>query len=71
MSIYVYKALTKEGRETQGELQAPNRQIAIEYLQRDNLTPLFLEEKGNLKNARRQFLILLLAIEFRRLIGCF
>ena len=52
MSIYVYKALTKEGRETQGELQAPNRQIAIEYLQRDNLTPLFLEEKGKFEKRK-------------------
>ncbi len=50
--LFIYKALTKEGRETQGELQATNRQVAIEYLQRDNLTPLFIEEKGSFEKRK-------------------
>jgi len=50
--LFIYKALTKEGRETQGELQAVNRQVAIEYLQRDNLTPLFIEEKGSFEKRK-------------------
>lgn len=46
MPIFIYKALTKEGRETQGEIQADNKELAIDYLKRDQLLPLYLEKKG-------------------------
>jgi type II secretory pathway component PulF len=54
--LFVYKALTKEGRETQGEIQAVDRRVAVEYLQRDNLTPLYLEEKGKFEKRESSIL---------------
>lgn len=50
--IFIYKALNKEGQEQHGEVQAESRQIAIDYLRRDSLTPLYIEEKGKFKERR-------------------
>ncbi|MBI5306015.1 type II secretion system F family protein [Candidatus Wolfebacteria bacterium] len=56
MPIFVYKALNTEGKETHGEVQALDRQIAVDYLRRDNLTPFFLEEKGKFQKRQSSFL---------------
>ena len=54
--IFVYKALTKEGVEQQGETQAADKKIAIEDLQRGNLTPFYIEEKGKFEKSESLFL---------------
>ncbi len=51
MPIFIFKALDKEGVQQRGEVQALNKETALDYLRRDSLTPLYLEEKGT----RRQF----------------
>lgn len=52
MPLFVYKALNKFGAEENGEVQALNRRAAIEYLQRNNFTPTYLEEKGKVSRSR-------------------
>src|SRR3989344_607662 len=54
--IFVYKALTKEGEEQQGETQADDKKIAIEDLQRAGLTPFYIEEKGKFEKSESLFL---------------
>ncbi|MBI4993599.1 type II secretion system F family protein [Candidatus Wolfebacteria bacterium] len=56
MSIFVYKALNKEGGQQHGEVQADSRQTAIDFLRRDNLTPIFIEEKGKFEKKQLSFL---------------
>lgn len=55
--IFVYKALTKEGREQQGEAQAVDKKTAIEDLQRNGLTPFYIEEKGKFEKGEGLFSI--------------
>lgn len=50
MPIFIYKALDQAGQQQQGELEAANKEIAIQYLKADNLLPIYLEEKGKIKN---------------------
>lgn len=46
MPIYIFRAFNKEGTEQQGEVQAIDKAAALDYLRRDNLIPLYLEERG-------------------------
>ena len=56
MSIFIYRALNKDGREEQGELQANDKETAVEYLKRDGFLALSLEEKGKIKKGGLSFL---------------
>ncbi len=56
MSIFIYRALNKDGREEQGELQASDKETAVEYLKRDGFLALSLEEKGKIKKSGFSFL---------------
>ena len=52
MPFFIYKALNSVGGETQGEIQADNKKTAIDYLKRDGLTPLYIEEKGKFEKSQ-------------------
>ncbi|MEK7593223.1 MAG: type II secretion system F family protein [Patescibacteria group bacterium] len=52
MPFFIYKALNSAGGETQGEIQADNKKTAIDYLKRDKLTPLYIEEKGKFEKSQ-------------------
>lgn len=59
MPIFIYRALNKEGHQQNGEVQAESRDMAIEYLQREKLTLLFLEKAGYIKKKQFSFINLL------------
>lgn len=56
MPIFIYRALNKEGHQQEGEVQAESRGMAIEYLRRENLTPIFLEKIGYVEKNQFSFL---------------
>ena len=60
MPIFIYRALNKEGHRQEGEVQAESRGMAIEYLQREKLTPLFIEKIGYVEKKKFSLLNLLL-----------
>ena len=54
--IFIYRALNKNGHQQEGEVQAESRSMAIEYLQREKLTPLFIEKIGYVEKKQFSFL---------------
>ena len=60
MPIFIYRALNKEGHRQEGEVQAESRGMAIEYLQREKLTPFFIEKIGYVEKKKFSLLNLLL-----------
>lgn len=58
MPVFIYRALNKEGHQQEGEVQAESRGMAIEYLQREKLTLLFLEKIGYIEKKKFSFLSL-------------
>ena len=58
--IFIYRALNKDGHQQEGEVQAESRGMAIEYLQREKLTPLFIEKIGYVEKKKFSLLNLLL-----------
>ncbi|MEK7635935.1 MAG: type II secretion system F family protein [Patescibacteria group bacterium] len=58
MPIFIYRALNKEGHQQEGEVQAESRGMAIEYLQREKLTPIFIEKIGYVERKQFSFLSL-------------
>jgi len=45
---FLYKANNKEGKEEKGEVEAPSKKIALEILERKNLSVFSLQERGGL-----------------------
>lgn len=51
MSLYVYEATNKEGEIIRGEFEAVDKGQVVEYLERKNLIPVAIDEKGAVRKS--------------------